>query len=497
MTITSLVFFGFVIGSILLYWLLPGKLRTAWLLIISLVFCATWSLPFTVILILLSLLNFLLGRQMFRSLENRNKSIWLWLGLIFNLAFLILVRYLNFFIPQLIERINTLSSSWNTGSLTILVPIGVSFIFVQCVIYMLDIYHRRIPADARLTHFLVYILYFPKLLSGPIERPKPFLAQLDNPKPVNKEIISKSLTLIGVGLLRKLIIADPLTALIQSDSFVRPVNVPLVVLLFDLLAYAFALYNDFAGYSSIVRGVSLLFGIELNQNFNLPYFAHNFNEFWSRWHISLSDALRDYVYFPLSRWLAVRIPRRNHALNLILPPMVTMLVSGLWHGFGWNMLIWGGLHGLYQVIERVRRLRKNYRPIHERRKIIRGFSIVLVFILVLIAWIPFRMDLSTAGQFISSLIPTSARLQPYLDELYLLRHGDLTANWLNLLPNIRLLTLLIVAFIPDLVHYFSKDELNFLHWPVWLKSLALCALILALMFISLATYRAPFVYQGF
>ncbi len=497
MTITSLTFVAFIISSVLVFRLLPQKLRIAWLLLCSLVFSSTWSLPFTAALALLGLGNFLLGKKVFSKRDNTRSPVWLWTGLIFNLVFLVFAKYMEFFVPGLMDRLEGLSITWNTASLTLLAPIGVSFLFVQCVIYLLDIYHQRVPAETRFLSFLVFLFYFPKLLSGPIERPKVFLSRLENPSPLSKDLVSRGLVLIGAGLLRKMLIADPLTALLQPDSFINPSQVPLTVLLFDLLAYAFALYNDFAGYSSIVRGVSLLFGIELDQNFNLPYLSRNFNEFWSRWHISLSDALRDYIYFPLSRWLAVRLPKRDHVLHVIVPPMITMLASGLWHGFGWNMLIWGGLHGLYQVAERGLRLRKNYTPIRERHRVVRGLSIILVFTLVLIAWIPFRMELPVAGKFFSALLPSALRLQPYLNELSTLRHGDLTANWLLLLPDVRLLALMLFAATADMVRYWSKDEFGFLRWPLWLKSLFLSVLILALLFVSLATYRAPFVYQGF
>lgn len=497
MTITSLAFVAFVAGSVLVFRMLSPKLRGVWLLVCSLVFSSTWSLPFTVALALLGLGNFLLGKKVFSARDNKRLPAWLWTGLLFNLAFLVFARHMDFFVPGLMDRLEALSVTWNNASLTLLVPIGISFLFVQCVIYLLDIYHQRVQAETRLLSFLVYLFYFPKLLSGPIEKPKVFLSRLENPSPFTKDLVSRGLVLIGSGLLRKLLIADPLTALLQPDSFINPSQVPLAVLFFDLLAYAFALYNDFAGYSSIVRGVSLLFGIDLNQNFNLPYLSRNFNEFWGRWHISLSDALRDYVYFPLSRWLALRIPKRDHVLHLFVPPMITMLASGLWHGLGWNMLVWGGLHGLFQVAERILRLRKNYKPIRERCRVARGLSVLLVFALVLIAWIPFRMELPVAGKFFSALLPSALRLQPYLGELSNLRQGNLTENWLFLLPDIRLMALVLFAVIPDLVRYWSKDEFVFLRWPVWLKSLSLSALILALAFVSLATYRAPFVYQGF
>ncbi len=497
MSLISLVFAVFLFVSILVYRLLPTGFRLLWLLLISFAFYATWSLPFALAVAFVALVNYFLGKLILSKADQKKHPVWLWVGLLFNLFFLVFSKYFSLFVPDLIRKLQLVSDRWNTGSLTILVPIGVSFLFIQFVIYLLDIYHQRIAAKDRLIDFLIYAFYFPKLLSGPIEKPKTFFSQLESPQPISKNLTEKSLSLIAIGLMRKLLVADPLTALIHPKSFLNPGSVPLVVVFFDLIAYAFALYYDFAGYSSIARGVSLLFGIELNRNFHIPYLSRNFNEFWSRWHISLSNVLRDYIYFPLSRWLASRIPKRNNVLHLIVPPMITMLASGLWHGISWNMLFWGGLHGLYQIIEKLIHRNKSYKPVSEQNRLQRSLSIFLVFFLVLTAWIPFRMDLPASGKFISALVPTMNRLQPYREEFYTLRKVGWTENWLNLMPDLRLLALLLVAAIPDLIQYWSKDEFGFLRWPVWLKSLSLSALILALLFVSLATYRTPFIYQGF
>jgi D-alanyl-lipoteichoic acid acyltransferase DltB (MBOAT superfamily) len=187
--------------------------------------------------------------------------------------------------------------------------------------------------------------------------------------------------------------------MIPADAFITPLDYPGQQLLAWLIAYAFAIYNDFAGYTAIVRGVCLWFGIELSPNFNLPYYARNFTEFWNRWHISLSNWLLDYIFYPLAWSLRRRVPDQNHVLNIVLPPMITMLVSGMWHGLAWNMLLWGGLHGLFMVLERLPSLKKPPVPLNKRPRWRQRLGVLLTFSLAALAWVPFRMELPVALQY--------------------------------------------------------------------------------------------------
>jgi len=196
--------------------------------------------------------------------------------------------------------------------------------------------------------------------------------------------------LIFVGLVRKLIIADTLTASFLSDVFEIPANYGPPELVFWLVIYAFALYNDFAGYTDIVRGISGFFGIELSPNFRAPYFSRNFTEFWNRWHITLSEWLRDYIYYPLSRALSHSNSSYRSLANLIVPPLFTMLVSGIWHGFSLNMILWGGLHGLYLIVERIPVLWRRVVPPQNQPLWRQWLGMDVVFFLVILAWDPFR-----------------------------------------------------------------------------------------------------------
>jgi D-alanyl-lipoteichoic acid acyltransferase DltB (MBOAT superfamily) len=224
--------------------------------------------------------------------------------------------------------------------------------------------------------------------------------------------------------------------------------------------------------------VSGLFGIELSPNFQQPYFARSFTEFWNRWHITLSHWLRDYIYFPLSRALLRRNPSRRNLPNLILPPMVTMLVSGLWHGLSWHMVLWGGLHGLYQVIERVPSLWRPIVPPQKQPAWRQGLSMALIFGLVILAWVPFRWELPAALEFWQGLL-----------------------NWSSFAIRYRRLflvaPLLAIAVALDWVQYRSQDEFVFLQWPRLAQATGLAMVMLFIFITTEGEAGEPFVYQGF
>jgi D-alanyl-lipoteichoic acid acyltransferase DltB (MBOAT superfamily) len=198
------------------------------------------------------------------------------------------------------------------------------------------------------TNFALYLVYFPKLISGPIEKPFSFLQKIKNPLLVTNELIYKAFGLIFNGLIRKIVIANLLQILVPP-LFTFGTNPSWM----SLFAFSMVLYNDFLGYTSVVRGISLFFGIDLSRNFQQPYFARNFSEFWSHWHISLSVWLRETIFFPISRKLIRINTKTGTLLAFILPPVITMALSGLWHGAIFSMLIWGFFHGILLIIERL------------------------------------------------------------------------------------------------------------------------------------------------
>lgn len=243
-----------------------------------------------------------------------------------------------------------------------------------------------------------------------------------------------------------------------------------------LVAFGLMLYNDFAGYSSMARGISGLFGIELSRNFAIPYLSRNINEFWNRWHISLSHWLRDYIFFPINRALRKRIPNRRHLLNLVIPAMGTMLVSGLWHQTSLHMLLWGGLHGIFligaQLISRWRHM-----PPSDQQPLLRQFATGLVVLaLVMMAWVPFGMNFTATLDFGQAL----------------LRWGHEGA------PDVRILILLLPAILLDWIQHRTQDEVVFMRWPPLAQaSIATVALLALFLVLRAEMTLEGFVYQGF
>ncbi len=494
MTVQSLPFFFSAFIAALVYRKIPAKYANLWLLLVSAGFVATWSWSFLFALAVFVLVNYFIAIQIER--QETKAARWSLVGIAVNIAFVFLFKYNNFYLPQLNHLLVSTGLITSANLISILVPVGLSFLLVQAISYLLDVKNKRLKVETNLVNLAVYFLYFPKLLSGPIERARTFLPRLAKPAPLNMESIERSAALILVGLFRKVVIADPLFNMIPNKAFLSPLDFSGQNLFFWLIAYSFALYNDFAGYTNIVRGVSLWFGIELTNNFNLPYYSRNFTEFWNRWHISLSNWLRDYIYFPLSRSLVKRFPQRTHLVNIVLPPLVTMLISGMWHGLAWNLVLWGGLHGLYQVVERIPTLWHAPTPLDERPKWRQSLGTALTFTFAALAWVPFRMPIPVALEYWKGLflwkIPDLVGLGK------LLFKGDTFSSYTRFdLPNPILLLLILLALVFDGFQHRARSEAFILGWPrVWVTLFV----VILLGFSLLAVFSdqvAPFVYQAF
>jgi D-alanyl-lipoteichoic acid acyltransferase DltB (MBOAT superfamily) len=436
----------------------------------------TWAWQFAFILALLTLANFILAQRLH---SDQRPLGFLWLGISLNVLALVFFRIANFFLPEALALLTGLGVSTEAGGLQFLIPIGLSYYILENISYLVDVYRGQMEAATDFVDFALYLAYFPKLIAGPIERARTFLPKVAEQRIVDNDALARSFTLIIIGVVRKLLIADILTASILSDVFEFPAKYTPPELLGWLLLYAFSIYNDFAGYTNIVRGVSGLFGIELSPNFQQPYFARSFTEFWNRWHITLSYWLRDYIYFPLSRMLLRRNLSRRNLPNLVLPPLVTMLVSGLWHGFSGHMLLWGGLHGLYQIIERVPSLWRPTVPPQRQPRWRQTVAAFIIFTFVILAWVPFRWELPATFEFWRGLLNWS-------DFGFRYRRMFLVAP------------ILVGAIGLDWLQYHYQDEFVFLRWPRLAQAFCLA---IVLLFVFIATggggVGEPFVYQAF
>jgi alginate O-acetyltransferase complex protein AlgI len=476
MTITSIYFVVFTVSTLAIYYRLPHRLQNFWLVFVSYIFIVSWDWTFAALLGIVTAFNFLLALRL--RINDHGQRGWLWLGIGFNVLTLVFFRAADFFLPELEAMLASLGLSTQAGGLQLLVPLGLSYYTLQTISYLVDVYRGQLKAESDFINFALYLAYFPKLLAGPIERARTFLPQLAQPRIVDNQVIAESVMLIFVGLIRKLIIADTLAASFLPDVFEIPAKYTAPELVFWLIIYAFALYNDFAGYTDIVRGMSGFFGIHLSTNFRAPYFSRSFTEFWKRWHITLSEWLRDYIYFPITRALSRTTANYRRLAILAVPPLITMLVSGMWHGFSPNMLLWAGLHGLYLIVERILALWRpsivpEYQPLWRQ-----WLGIAAVFSLVILAWVPFRWESSVTFQLWEALLNWSNTAIRY-------------TRMLVVLP------VLLGSLILDFLQYRSQDEFIILKWHPLAKA-ACMAIVLFLIFILTAeNFEQPFVYQAF
>lgn len=476
MEITSWQFLLFLFLTLVIYYLLPRRLQNYWLLVVSYVFCITWSWEVAAVLLFVTAINFLLARRL--RVNDTGRRGLLWLGISLNVLVLIFFRTADFFVPEMSDLLGQLGIETKLGTLRILLPVGLSFYIVENIAYLADAYRGQLEATSDPVDFALYLAYFPKLLAGPVERANTFLPKLKQQRLVDNDVLARSFTLIVVGAFRKLLIADSLTAAIPWDVFESPSSFGALELWAWLFVYGFALYNDFAGYTSIVRGVSGLFGIELSLNFRQPYFSRNFGEFWNSWHITLSHWLRDYIYFPQLRALLRRNPSRRRWSNVIFPPMTTMLVSALWHGFSLHMLVWGGLHGVYQIGERALSLSGPVVPPDRRPKWRQILAMGIVFLLVMWAWVPFRVEMPVAIEFWQQL----------------LSFGEFSLRYRRL---VLVAGYVLISVLLDVVQRYSRDEVVFLRWPRLAQAALLAVVVFLVLIVSQGDQAEPFVYQGF
>jgi alginate O-acetyltransferase complex protein AlgI len=485
--ITSAAFAAFTLAVLILYYALPGKAQNYLLLLASYVFLMSWDIRFAAVFLVLTVLNYAVAHRI--AAGGSRGRMALRAGVLANVLALVYFRYMGFFLSQAQRAFHTFGLGAELFSAPVWLPIGLSFYAVQVIAYLFDVQKRVTRPVRDPARFALYMVYFPRVLSGPIERVQNFVPQLERRRSFKDHVqLDHNFSLILQGVVRKVVIADMLFLAIPPDVFKAPRAFSSPELLIWLLAYAFALYNDFAGYTSIVRGVSGLFGITLSENFNAPYLSRSFTEFWNRWHITLSLWLRDYIFLPATRSLLRHRTTLSYKLSIVVPPIMTMLVSAAWHGISWHMAVWGGLHGLYLVGERLYLMRHPARPPAQQRRYSRFASSILVFLLVVLAWVPFRAALpATLDYWIGLFSP--ARWHSYL--------ANTPAPIINIMT-VSSGLLIGLSFWLDWLQYPSK-ETPLRQSPALIKALAINAALFAIIFAILAHGRTPppFVYQGF
>lgn len=338
MNFASLAFFLFLAVVWGIYWLLP---RRAWqnllLLAASYFFYGWWDVRFCGLMLVSTLIDYFLAASIHRTEDQRRRKRLLAASLICNLGLLGVFKYFHFFLGNLVALGETFGWDLNTGTLQIILPVGISFYTFQTLSYTIDVYRRRLKPTRNLIDYMTFVSFFPQLVAGPIERAANLLPQFQRQRFFHIERMQFGFHRILWGLFKKVVIADTVAGFVNStySDVATASGAELVIATF---LFAFQIYCDFSGYSDIAIGTAQMFGIKLMRNFAYPYFSQNLREFWSRWHISLSTWFRDYVYIPLG---GNRVSPIRQKLNRL----ITFLVSGFWHGAAWPFVIWGGLHG--------------------------------------------------------------------------------------------------------------------------------------------------------
>jgi alginate O-acetyltransferase complex protein AlgI len=346
MLFDSPAYFIFLSLVVLGYWRLKHRAQNIFLLVASYIFYGWWDWRFLGLMIASTTVDFLVAQKLVPGRSDVHRKRWLVLSLVWNFTILGIFKYFDFFAGSLVGALSQLGiHNVSLPLIQIILPPGISFYTFEEVAYVVDVYKGKVqPANSYLDYAL-FISFFPHLIAGPIQRPSQLLPQVQNPRAFDGDQFFNGLMLIFSGLLRKCVIADN-CALLANAAFGGQLGPPdFWIVLIGTYAFCWQVYGDFSGYSDIARGCAQLLGFHLMVNFRQPFLAHRLQDFWRRWHISLSTWLRDYLYIPLGGsaggpWTTSR--------NLVL----TLVLAGLWHGANWTFVIFGAIHGVVLVLER-------------------------------------------------------------------------------------------------------------------------------------------------
>ena len=384
MVFNSIEFAIFLPIVVLLFYLLPQKARWLMLLAASCVFYM-WFVPKYILILLVTIIIDYSAGILMEKHENepKKKKTFLVISVVSTLLVLFVFKYLGFINDNFVWLCQKLGLDVRT-SVNIILPIGLSFHTFQSMSYVIEVYRGNQKAERHFGYYSLYVMFFPQLVTGPIERPGNLLRQLHEKKDFHYENISKGMRLILFGLFIKMVVADHLGTYVD-EVYADPSAYNSWSVMLAMAFYSFQIYCDFFGYSTIALGAAKLMGFDISDNFRTPYLAKNIAEFWHRWHISLSTWFRDYVYFPLG---GSRVKFGRWAFNIL----VVFVLSGIWHGAAWTFLFWGFAHGLLHIVEKALRNRFPEREVQSKWLSV-GLDVLRIaktFVLVTLFWVMFR-----------------------------------------------------------------------------------------------------------
>lgn len=383
-----------------LYFLIPHRFRYLWLLVTSYYFYMCWNPKYAVLIATSTVITYFSGLLIQRENDagqaggraearaESRKKLWVAASFGANLSILFFFKYFNFALQSVSDMLANVGIQFVSPTFDVVLPVGISFYTFQALSYTMDVYRKDIYVERNLLKYALFVSFFPQLVAGPIERSKNLLIQINERHYFDYERVKKGLLLMLWGLFLKLVIADRVALLVNQvfNNYTWYIGIQIAV---AAVFFALQIYCDFGSYSIIAKGSALVMGFRLMDNFQQPYFATSIGEFWHRWHISLSTWFRDYLYIPLGG-------NRKGKVRKYINVMIVFLCSGLWHGADWSFVMWGFLHGIYQVIGEI--IRPAKMMVTDRLGIRRdSFSYrlgqgLITFILVDFAWIFFRAN---------------------------------------------------------------------------------------------------------
>lgn len=403
-SIQFLVFFPIVA---IVYFVIPQKWRWLLLLCASYLFYMSWRPKYVLVLLVVTGIGYLAGRLLDKENRPKNRRFIFVFSLISTLGILFFFKYFSSSI-SIFQGIITQLDGLKWVPENIFLPLGLSFFTFQSMSYMIDVYRGTVRPEKHAGIYAVFTAFFPQLVAGPIGRANHLLPQYHEKHEPDYENVVTGLQRMAWGFFKKLVIADRLAPLVDK-VYGNPGDYSGAILILATYAFAYQIYCDFSGYADIAIGAAKVLGFQLTENFQRPYYAQSIPDFWRRWHISLYNWLRDYIFYPLQRALMRRQFRSGDLVSIIIPPMATMLASGLWHGEHWNFVIWGGLHGVYMAssVLWTRFKRSITWSISLPNWTTTGLKIFATFNLVSFAWIFFRANTISEAIYIVGHMFTS------------------------------------------------------------------------------------------
>ncbi len=468
-----LIFFPIVV---LIYWAIPLRFRYIWLLAASYYFYMCWNAKYALLLLFSTAVTYASGIiiNKIKSLEieegkrTRYMKLCVAFSFVINIGVLAWFKYFNFIFENVQKVFAHIGIALSSPAFDIVLPVGISFYIFQALSYTVDVYRGDIYAEKNFLKYALFVSFFPQLVAGPIERSKNLLKQVAEPHRFDYEKCREGFLLMLWGFFLKLVIADR-AAIIVNTVYNDYGSYPGMYLVVATVLFAFQIYCDFAGYSTIAMGAAKIMGFELMENFDCPYFAKSVSEFWRRWHISLSSWFRDYLYIPLGG-------NRKGTARKYLNMMIVFLTSGMWHGAQWSFIVWGGINGLYQIIgERLMPVRNKLNKLLRLKRESFGhklFKVVTTFVLIDFAWIFFRANRFTdAFGIIKSMFSVRNWWVLFDDSLF-----TLGLDWKNF---VLLILAIVILLVSDIFKYkgikvrkvIMRQELWF-RWSLYIAVIA-------------------------